>query len=83
MKAPKLHVDTETSPRRRIGIRTFAVAVFAALFGLAPAAQASDRGRGGGGGGGAERGKEEAERGKERGREEAEPEYRRTIPTPR
>jgi hypothetical protein len=66
MKAPKLHVDTKSSPKRRIGIRAFAVAVFAALFGLAPAAHASDRGRG------AERGKEEAERGKERGREEAE-----------
>ena len=60
---PVRHLAKSTiAPKSRIGFRAFIFATFAALFGVAPAAQAEDRGRG------TERGREtEIERGKERG----------------
>ncbi len=63
MKLVRPHAKPTAAPKSRVGFRTLIFATFAALFGVSPAAQAQDRGRG------TERGREyETERGEERGR---------------
>lgn len=62
MKPSRHQANSAIAPKSRIGFRVFVFAAMAALFGLAPAAQAEDRGRG------SDRGKErETERGEDRG----------------
>ncbi|MEZ5786997.1 MAG: hypothetical protein R3D62_11150 [Xanthobacteraceae bacterium] len=71
MTPSRHHARPAVALKRRLGFRALMFAVLAALFGLAPAAQAEDRGRG------SDRGRErETDRNRDRGADRGDDERR-------